>query len=71
MAANFMSKTEILQRQFFPDRPDADLSDIIPARYPQEIPDDSSITEDEVRRIIGKLPSGKATCRAGITNEFL
>jgi hypothetical protein len=61
----------MLQKQFFPARPKADLTDIPTATYPQEIPDDRPITEEEVQQVIAKLPSGKAPGRTGVTNDFI
>jgi len=70
-AEDFASKVEILQHQFFPARPEADLSDMATATYPRETEDNNPITEEEVRQVIAKLRSGKAPGRTGVTNDFI
>ena len=71
LAEDFNSKVKALQRQFFPERPEADLSNLHVTAYPQEIEDNEPISEEEVRKVLAKLRTGKAPGRTGVTNEFL
>jgi hypothetical protein len=53
-------KTEALRKAFFPDPPEADLSDTQDATYPRELPSPRLISEEELGKIIRSLKPLKA-----------
>jgi len=71
LVEDFEGKVKVLQQQFFPERPEADLSDLKTTVYPQEIEDNEPISEKEVQQVMAKLHPGKAPGRTSITNDFL
>ena len=67
----FQGKIEILKNHFFPQPPEADLSDIPNTIYPEEIRIDDEITVEEIKRVIRSAKANKAPGPDGITNWVL
>jgi Reverse transcriptase (RNA-dependent DNA polymerase)/Endonuclease-reverse transcriptase len=64
--------TEILQRNFFPEPPEADLTDIQQrTNYPPAVPMDFNITIEQIRRAVNKPAPNKAPGPDEITNKVL
>jgi hypothetical protein len=61
-----VEKAEALKTRFFPPIPDADLSDILNASYPPEMPSPISISKEEISSVNKKLHPFKAAGSDGI-----
>ena len=64
-------KSNTLARAFFPPPPQADLSDILNANYPEPVPTSFIITMTQVKRAINKLAPNKAPGPDEIPNHIL
>jgi len=71
-AANNQQKARKLESIFFPEAPEADLTDLtIDYTYPVPVPCNTSVTEQQVERAIFKPAPDKAPGMDGITNRVL
>ncbi|KAI0998540.1 hypothetical protein K3495_g9657 [Podosphaera aphanis] len=67
-----LDKANIMAHHFFPQPVAADTRDIDESTYPEDLPNISDvITQTEIKEILQKLASDKASGPAGIPNRFL
>jgi hypothetical protein len=64
-------KAEMLKRHFFPEEPQADLSDIREAHYPPEVEQLPEISVEDIQEIMSRQQPYSAPGMDGIPNAFL
>jgi hypothetical protein len=70
-AETFEQMTQVFRKEFFPEPPAANLSDINTTIYPREVNYNPIITPEQIQKAVGKVHPNKAPGPDGITNRVL